>query len=82
MRFIKSAQRLCFSLDKVGELLTLEDGTHCDEARSLVKHSLQDVHDKLADLRRIESALGKLVARCESVRGSVTYPLIASLQQT
>lgn len=81
VRFIKSAQRLGFSLDEVGELLMLEDGAHCDEARSLAEHKLHDVREKLADLRRIESALAKLVARCGSVRGAVTCPLIASLQQ-
>jgi MerR family mercuric resistance operon transcriptional regulator len=31
--FIKAGQRLGFSLDEVSELLKLEDGTHCDEAR-------------------------------------------------
>ena len=35
VRFVKSAQRLGFSLDEIAELLRLEDGTHCDEASSL-----------------------------------------------
>ena len=81
VRFIKSAQRLGFSLDEVSDLLTLEDGTHCDEARALAERKIQDVRDKLAVLRRIESALGKLVVQCGSAPGAVTCPLIASLQQ-
>ncbi|MFX6250319.1 MerR family transcriptional regulator, partial [Acinetobacter baumannii] len=32
VRFMKSAQRLGFSLEEIGELLRLEDGTHCEEA--------------------------------------------------
>jgi MerR family mercuric resistance operon transcriptional regulator len=32
VKFVKSAQRLGFSLDEVGQLLKLEDGTHCSEA--------------------------------------------------
>jgi MerR family transcriptional regulator, mercuric resistance operon regulatory protein len=32
VRFVKAAQRLGFSLDEIGELLRLEDGTHCKEA--------------------------------------------------
>lgn len=82
VRFIKSAQRLGFSLDEIAELLKLEDGAHCDEARSLAEHKLRDVREKLADLRRIESALGQIVARCGSARGAVKCPLISSLQQT
>ena len=81
VRFIKSAQRLGFSLDEVSDLLTLEDGTHCDEARAVAERKLRDVREKLAVLRRIESALGKLVVQCGSARGAVTCPLIASLQQ-
>ena len=29
VKFVKTAQRLGFSLDEVGQLLRLEDGTHC-----------------------------------------------------
>jgi len=39
VRFVKSAQRLGFSLDEVAELLRLDDGTHCDEASHLAEHS-------------------------------------------
>ena len=81
VQFIKSAQRLGFSLDEVSDLLMLEDGTHCDEARALAERKLQDVRDKLALLHCIESTLGKLVVQCGSARGAVTCPLIASLQQ-
>ena len=80
VRFIKSAQRLGFSLDEVSELLKLEDGAHCDEARSLAERKLEDVRVRLADLRNIESVLSQLVVRCGATRGAVTCPLIASLQ--
>src|ERR1035437_2318644 len=64
--FVKSAQRLGFSLHEIAELLRLEDGTHCDEASSLAEHKLKDVREKLTDLRRMETALSRLVnARSE-----------------
>ncbi len=81
MRFIKSAQRLGFSLEEVGELLKLEDGARCSEARQLAEQKLVDVRQKLSDLQRIESVLTGLVARCSAVRGRVNCPLIASLQE-
>lgn len=80
VRFVKSAQRLGFSLDEVGELLRLEDGTHCEETSSLAEHKLKDVREKLADLRRMEAALSKLVRACHATGGNVACPLIASLQ--
>jgi MerR family mercuric resistance operon transcriptional regulator len=81
VRFIKSAQRLGFSLDEITELLRLEDGTHCDEASGLAEHKLRDIREKLADLRRMEAVLDQLVCACHSRRGSVSCPLIASLQR-
>lgn len=80
VRFIKSAQRLGFSLEEIGELLKLEDGAHCDEARSFAEHKLADVRKKLADLRRMESALAKLIKDCCAAEGLVKCPLIAALQ--
>ncbi len=81
LRFIRQAQELGFSLDQVGELLKLEDGAHCKQARTLGEHKLADVRRKLADLKRIESVLAALVDRCASVRGRVRCPLIAALAQ-
>lgn len=80
VRFIKSAQRLGFSLDEVKGLLALDDGTHCREARALGQQKLKNVREKLADLRRIESVLAHLVTDCENTRGTVSCPLIAALQ--
>ncbi|TED60888.1 MerR family transcriptional regulator [Pseudomonas aeruginosa] len=80
MRFVKSAQRLGFSLDEIAELLRLDDGTHCEEASSLAEHKLQDVREKMADLARMEAVLSNLVCACHARKGNVSCPLIASLQ--
>lgn len=79
VKFVKSAQRLGFSLDEVGQLLRLEDGTHCSEAAELAALRLADVRVRLADLERMETALSKLVGECNARRGKVSCPLIAAL---
>lgn len=56
VKFVKSAQRLGFSLDEIAELLRLDDGTHCEEASSLAEHKLKDVREKMADLARMVSS--------------------------
>jgi MerR family transcriptional regulator, mercuric resistance operon regulatory protein len=81
VRFIKSAQRLGFSLEEIADLLRLEDGTHCDEASRLAEHKLQDIRDKLADLRRMEGVLTQLVRACHAHEGNVSCPLIESLRR-
>ena len=82
VNFIKAAQRLGFSLEEIADLLVLEDGTQCGQARKFAESKLRDVRKKLSDLRQIELALSELVTRCGSIRGSVKCPLISSLKQT
>ena len=80
LKFVRSAQRLGFSLDEVLQLLKLEDGTHCSETAQLAAHHLTEVRAKLADLRRMESALSKLVTACSTHPDNVSCPLITALQ--
>jgi MerR family mercuric resistance operon transcriptional regulator len=80
VRFIKSAQRLGFSLDEVADLLKLEDGSHCTEAREQAERKLIDVRARLADLNRIEAVLQGLVDRCCAASGQVRCPMIGALQ--
>ncbi len=80
IRFIKSAQRLGFTLEEIGLLLRLEDGARCGEAREIAEGKLAEVRARLADLKRMEKALRDMVERCATARGRVECPLIASLQ--
>lgn len=80
LRFVRRSQQLGFSLDEVAELLHLEDGTHCDEARVLAESKLARVRRKLEDLQRMADALAELVDRCCAAKGHVKCPLIAGLQ--
>jgi MerR family mercuric resistance operon transcriptional regulator len=80
VKFVKTAQRLGFSLDEVGQLLRLEDGTHCSEAADIAGAHLADVRARLADLKRMEAALSRLVRDCRVHDSSVTCPLIAALR--
>ncbi len=79
LRFVKSAQSLGFNLDEVAELLCLEDGTRCGEARVMAELKLRSVREKLAGLASMETALSGLVKACRARRGNVSCPLIASL---
>ena len=79
VRFIKRAQQLGFSLDEIIELLKLEDGVHCGEARRLAARKLDAVRAKLADLLQMEAMLADMVKRCDARRGKVCCPLIDAL---
>jgi len=79
--FIRTAQGLGFSLEEVGELLTLDDGAHCRESRVLGERKLANVREKIAHLKQIEGVLARLVAQCSAQNGDLSCPLIGSLHQ-
>lgn len=79
LKFIKSAQRLGFALTGVAELLRLDDGGGCSAVRARAQTKLDEVRQRLADLRRMEAALAELVDRCAVSQGTVRCPLIDSL---
>lgn len=78
--FIKSAQRLGFTLEEISLLLKLQDGAHCIEARDIAMQKLATVRGKIESLKSIESSLVGLVHQCDSSRGNVCCPIIDALQ--
>ena len=66
IRFIRSAQRLGFSLDEVAELLDLEAGpsAQCADVRERAQIKRQQVQAKIKNLERIKAALDTLIAAC------------------
>lgn len=79
LRFIKRAQELGFSLEEVKLLLGLSIGQHCAETRRLAEQKKQLVEKKIADLRGIQAALGKLVRACAAGRKGRGCPIIEAL---
>lgn len=81
LHFIRSAKELGFSLDEVAELLQLDDGTDCDQARALAEKKLSAVRQKIAGLRRMERVLSELVRACQQQEGNIHCPMIVSLRE-
>ncbi len=65
-KFIKSAQALGFSLKEISEILSLrmEPGTTCGDIKARVEAKIDEVEQKIADLRQMRKALLKLVSKC------------------
>ncbi len=82
LHFIRSAQRLGFSLTEITQMLRLEDGTNCQEAAALAGQHLKDVRTRLTDLTHIERVLSELVAACRQNTNHPApgCPLIDALQ--
>ncbi|MDP3330996.1 MAG: Hg(II)-responsive transcriptional regulator [Methylococcaceae bacterium] len=79
VRFIKQGQKLGFALDEILELLSLEDGQHCREAKEIALRKLVLIRERIEGLRTMEAALSNLVESCASNTDSVSCPIILSL---
>lgn len=80
--FIKQGQKLGFSLDEIMELLSLEDGQHCREAKEIAVKKRILIRERIEDLQSMETALSNLIENCASNTESVTCPIILSLLKT
>lgn len=71
IRFIRQAQQLGFSLREIKELLALKADPHgdCSEVRAQAVAKLQEVRDKIEQLREIGAALEAVIAVCPGQGG-------------
>jgi MerR family transcriptional regulator, mercuric resistance operon regulatory protein len=83
LTFIRRARQLGFTLDEVRALLRLADtvGDHsCADVHRLATNHLDDVRAKLADLKKMEKVLRRMVASC--AEGTLPKcPLIETLSE-
>ena len=79
IRFIKRAQGLGFSLDEIGELLQLADGTDRASIRRIAGGRLAQVEAMRLDLGRMQRVLRELLEACEHAHAGLPCPIIATL---
>ncbi len=79
LKFIKSAQTAGFTLDQIGELLSLDAGEDRARAHVLATERLAALDATIADLQRARSALQRLANAC-GVSSKGPCPIIAAFQ--
>ena len=82
VRFIKQGQKVGFSLVEILELLSLEDGQHCREAKEIALRKLTLIREHIESLRTMETALSNLVETCSNNTESISCPIILTLMKT
>jgi MerR family mercuric resistance operon transcriptional regulator len=80
LRFIRRAQQLGFSLEDIQALLELSS-SDCEQVQRLAAEKLNVVHEKLNQLRRIESVLAKTLEQCAKRKGNQPCPIIETLTE-
>ena len=80
LQFVRRARDLGLSLDDVRRLLGLADqkSRSCGKVQNLAAHHLADIRARIADLKRMERVLSRLVNAC--AKGELpSCPLLEAL---
>ena len=80
LRFIRAAQSAGFTLEQIGELLSLDASQDRARARTLATERVAELDRKIAEMIAARDALQRLAEQCcSSNRGPC--PIIASFEQ-
>ena len=79
LRFIRRCRELGLPIAEAKCLLGLADDQepNCQNARQIASHHLEDIRNKIGELRRMEDALQGLIQSCDRQDGSC--PLLKEL---
>lgn len=82
IRFIRHAKELGFTLNEIGDLLSLraDPRINCEPVRRRAEEKMSDVDAKIRTLRRIKTQLQKLARACEKRQATAECPILEALQ--
>ena len=79
LRFIRSAQTAGFTLEEIGELLTLDASNERARAQDLARARILALDARIAELTEAREALARLADACAS-GGAGPCPIISAFQ--
>lgn len=82
LQFIRQAQALGFTLEEIGDLLSLrmQPGTTCSDIRMRAKEKIAAIENRIRDLQRIRNALSGLAAACHGDGPTSECPILEALE--
>ena len=82
IRFIRHAKDLGFTLNEIGELLSLRPNPHgnCDAVKERAEAKVADIEEKIGSLTRIQHSLGRLIDACENRSETAECPILEALE--
>ena len=84
LHFIKRAKTMGFSLKEIGELLAIKQHSSaniCNQVRAEMQIKLQNIENKIAELKRLKKAIGILIRACKKHHGNHHCPLLNALER-
>jgi len=79
--FIKRAQQLGFTLEEIGGLLRISDGSDCATGRQFAQRKYDELGERVAMLNRMRRELGELLKQCEANDGKSPCAVIRAIDR-
>ncbi|MFQ5811555.1 MAG: MerR family DNA-binding protein, partial [Armatimonadota bacterium] len=82
LRFIRRAKELGFSLDEIGELLSLrvDSAAKCADVKQRAEAKIVDLDERISALARMRETLAELVAACDARAPTSECPILEALE--
>ena len=83
LRFIRRAKELGFSLTEIRELLSIrvDSATSCEAVERRLEAKVEEIVERIADLRRIMEALQELASTCRDQEHMEMCPVLRMWSQ-
>lgn len=78
LRFIRRAQALGFALAEISTLIQLSSAD-CEDVERIARDRIEQVHEKIRALRRVEKTLAHVIERCACRKPYEGCPIIEAL---
>ena len=82
LQFIRRTKELGFSLEEIRELMELrvDPRTSCGEVKRRAEDKITDIEKKMAELRRMKKALGRLASSCSGRGPTSVCPILDAME--
>ena len=82
LRFIRTAQKLGFTLDEIGGLLSLrvESDGSCEAVEGRARGVLDRIEGQIEDLRGMKEALEELLQACRAAEPTEPCPILSAIE--
>jgi MerR family mercuric resistance operon transcriptional regulator len=81
LRFIRSAQRLGFTLSEIDDLLALVEPRSCSKTRKIAAAKLGMIDERICELQKLREEFTTLLAECDENPDEGRCPIIERLER-
>ena len=81
LRFIRSAQRLGFTLSEIDDLLALLAPRACSKTRNIAAAKLAVIDERIGELQKLRAEFTALLSQCDANSDEGRCPIIEQLER-